>query len=454
MTTTINYGLIRTIQVRNENVPGVLGALASAIGSAGANIGNLQTVHISQNHVLRDIDVQVRDLEHLASVLDAIEKLQGVEVIETRDEVLGLHRGGKIEMVSRHPVDTIAMLRKVYTPGVADVCRRIAERPDRKRLYTAIHNMVAIVTDGTAVLGLGNIGLAPSMPVMEGKAALLHQFAGVSGVPILLDATDVDEFVETVMRISPTFGGIHLEDIASPRCFDIVDKLRERLDIPVMQDDQDGTAAVVLSAVLNAGRITGRDLSKQVIGQIGLGAAGQAVAKLLMHHTGNSVLGADLDGESLERHKGHGGTPSTLEEIMGKADIVIATTGVNGLIKPEMVRNGQIILGLSNPDSEIDPQDAMDAGAVLAADGRSVNNVLGYPGIWKGALASRATQITRDMLIAAAEALAACSGPNELSPSPLDLEVHRRVAYAVARSAAATGVGVTVGAEALEGAAR
>ncbi|MEX2431567.1 MAG: malic enzyme-like NAD(P)-binding protein [Dehalococcoidia bacterium] len=448
--TTINYGLIRTVQVRNANVPGVLGALATAIGNARANIGNIETVHIAQNHVVRDIDILVSDQQHLAEVPLAIETLNGVEVMETRDEVLGLHRGGKIEMVSRHPVDTIATLRKVYTPGVADVCRQIAEVPERKRLYTAIHNMVAIVTDGTAVLGLGNIGLAPAMPVMEGKAALLHQLAGVSGVPILLDAATVDEFVETVIRISPTFGGIHLEDIASPNCFEIVDKLRAALNIPVMQDDQDGTAAVVLSAVLNASRITGHKLEDQVIGQIGLGAAGQAVARLLMHRTGRPVLGFDLNSESLERHRGFGGTPSTLDEIMGTADIVIATTGVPGLIKPAQVRRGQIILALSNPDAEIGPDAAMESGAILAADGRSVNNVLGYPGIWKGALSSHAVEINRDMLIAAAEALARSSGPNDLSPSPLDLDVHRRVAYAVAQAAVATGVGVEVGAEALE----
>jgi len=445
-----DYGLIRTIQVRNENIPGVLGALATAIGQAGANIGNIQTVHMSQNHVLRDIDVLVRDESHLSDVLAAVSALEGIEVVETRDEVLGLHRGGKIEMVSRHPVDSIAMLRKVYTPGVADVCRRIAEDPDRKRLYTAIPHTVAIVTNGTAVLGLGNIGLAPSMPVMEGKAALLHQFVGISGVPILVDSSDIDVVVETVIRIAETFGGIHLEDIASPACFEIVDRLRLALNIPVMQDDQDGTAAVVLGAVLSASKATQRAIRRQVIGQIGLGAAGQAVADLLMHTTDNTVLGADISGESLERHKAHGGTPATLDEIMAKADIVIATTGVKDLIPPESVRPGQIILALSNPDPEIDPAVALKQGAVLAADGRGVNNVLGYPGIWRGALQSRATEINREMLVAAGQALSELSGPGELMPSPLDLDVHRRVAYEVGKAAVATGVGAEIGAEELE----
>jgi malate dehydrogenase (oxaloacetate-decarboxylating) len=444
------YGLIRTIQVRNANVPGVLGALATAIGQAEANIGNIVTAHISQNHVVRDIDVLVRDEAHLADVLYNLNSLDHVDVLETRDEVLGLHRGGKVEMVSRHPVDSIATLRKVYTPGVADVCLRIADNPELARLYTTIQRTVAIVTDGSAVLGLGNIGLVPSMPVMEGKAALLHQFVGVSGVPLLIDSSSIDEFVEAVVRIAPTFGGIHIEDVAAPGCFEIVDRLRERLDMPVMQDDQDGTAAVVLGAVLAASKATQSPLRQLTIGQIGLGAAGQAVADLLMHATDNPVLGADLSGESLERHKLHGGIPSDINEIMQKAHLVVATTGVKDLIKPEMIQPGQIILALSNPDPEIDPQVAIGRGARLAADGRSVNNVLGYPGIWSGALRSRATEINREMLVAAGQCLAELAPAGELMPNPLDLEVHRRVAYAVAKAAVSTGVGVEMGAEELE----
>lgn len=444
------YGLIRTIQVRNENVPGVLGTLATAIGQAEANIGNIVTVHITQNHVIRDIDVVVRDEQHLQDVLYGLNSLDDVKVLEARDEVLGLHRGGKIEMVSRHPVDSIATLRKVYTPGVADVCLRIADAPELARLYTTINRTVAIVTDGSAVLGLGDIGLAPSMPVMEGKAALLHQFVGISGVPLLIDASTIDEFVDAVARVAPTFGGIHIEDVAAPDCFEIVDKLRARLHQPVMQDDQDGTAAVVLGAVLAAGKATHMPLRQQTIGQIGLGAAGQAIADLLMHTTGNPVLGADLSGESLERHRSHGGVPSDIAEIMRKSTLVIATTGVKDLIKPEMVRDGQIILALSNPDSEIEPQLALARGARIAADGRSVNNVLGYPGIWSGALRSRATEINREMLVAAGQALAEMAPSGELMPNPLDLEVHRRVGYDVAKAAVATGVGVEIGAEELE----
>ena len=451
---SVQYGLIRTIQVRNENVPGVLGQLATTIGKAGGNIGTIVTSHISQNHVVRDIDVYVRDEEHLRNVLQHINALDHVEVVDVRDEVLDLHMGGKIEMVSRHPVDSIATLRKVYTPGVADVCLRIADQPDRARLYTTISRTVAIITDGTAVLGLGNIGLAPAMPVMEGKAALLHQFVGVSGVPLLVKANSIDDFVETVVGISATFGGIHIEDVAAPGCFELVAKLRERLTIPVMQDDQDGTAAVVLGAVLSVGKVTQLPLRSLTIGQIGLGAAGQAIADLLMHTTGNPILGADLIEERLDRHRSHGGIASTMAEVMAKADLVVATTGVKGLIKPDMVREGQIILALSNPSAEIDPQVALSRGARLAVDGRSVNNVLGYPGIWKGALRSKASKINREMLVACGQALAELSPPGELMPNPLDLEVHRRVAYAVAQAAVQTGVGEQAAAEELEAWAR
>ena len=447
---TMNYGLIRTVQVSNENVPGVLGSLATAIGGAGANIGNIQTMHISQNHVLRDIDVYVEDESHLMEVLKAIAGIHGVKVVETRDEVMDLHQGGKIQIISRHPVDSVAMLRKIYTPGVAEVCRAIVDDPILARRFTSIGNTVAIVTDGTAVLGLGNIGLPPSMPVMEGKAALLQQFAGVNGAPLLVNASSVDDFVDAVVRVSPTYSGIHLEDIASPWCFEIVEKLRKRLSIPVMQDDQDGTAAVVLGAVMSALRATGKNLSDVTIGQIGRGAAGLSISKLLMDASDKPVLGADLDEACLVRHQSLGGKQSSLEEVMALADVVIATTGVPGLIPEDSIRNGQIIFALSNPDAEILPAVALGAGAALAADGTSVNNVLGYPGIWRGALGVHATTINRDMLIAASRALWQSTLPGELSPNPLDLSLHQRVAYEVGKAAVATGVGEEDGLEQLE----
>jgi malate dehydrogenase (oxaloacetate-decarboxylating) len=434
------YRLIRTLRVRNDNVPGVLGRLTTALGKADANIGNIQTVFLGQHHIERELDVLVEDQAHLDRLIQALSQLEHVDVLEVRDEVLGLHHGGKVRMKSRVPIETVEMLRKVYTPGVADVCLRIASDSSQRDQYTSIPNTVAIITDGTAVLGLGNIGPYAAMPVMEGKAALLDQLVGLSGVPILLATADPDEIVAAIAQIAPTFGGIQIEDVSAPRCFDVVKRLKEMLDIPVMHDDQDGTAAVVLGAVMTACRRVNIDMSSVVIGQIGLGAAGQAVADLLAFVTGNPVLGADINADSVARHQSRGGTPSTQAEIMEHAQIVIATTGVKGLIAPASVRPGQVILALSNPDPEIDPAVARERGAALAADGRSVNNALGYPGLWKGTLACGAREITRDMLIAAGTTLSGLASPTELLPEPLDRNAQRRVASAVAQTAARSGV--------------
>ncbi|HEY9072525.1 MAG TPA: malic enzyme-like NAD(P)-binding protein, partial [Desulfobaccales bacterium] len=327
-------------------------------------------------------------------------------VLEVRDEVLELHQKGKIAIRSRYKIDSLATLRRVYTPGVAEVCLKIAEDPSLARLYTSTCHFVAIVTDGTAVLGLGDIGALAGMPVMEGKAMLMETLVGLSGIPILLNTKDPDAIVATVAAIAPTFAAIQLEDISAPRCFDIETRLQEMLDIPVMHDDQHGTAVVTTAALTVATRQTGVNLGKAVIGQIGLGAAGTAIADMLMHLTGKPVLGADLTEDALVRHEKNGGKRSTLKEIMSNCDIVVSTTGAAGLIKPSMVRKGQIILALSNPNPEIDPQAALNAGAIFAADGNSVNNVLGFPGIFRGAVDTYAPRITPEMLMAAAETIA------------------------------------------------
>jgi len=300
--------------------------------------------------------------------------------------------------------------------------------------------MVAIVTDGTAVLGLGDIGSLAGMPVMEGKAMLMETLVGLSGVPILLNTKDPDEIVSTVAAIAPTFAAIQLEDISAPRCFEVEERLQAMLDIPVMHDDQHGTAVVCTAALLVAARETKADLSKAVIGQIGLGAAGQAIGRMLMRLTGNAVHGADLSQDALERFEQSGGRKSNLRDIMAECDIVIATTGAPNLIKPEMVRKGQIILALSNPDPEIDPERALERGAAFAADGKSVNNVLGFPGIFRGAVDAYAPRITHEMLVAAAETIAAMTPAGELVPSPLDKKVHRAVARAVAETAMKQGI--------------
>ncbi len=432
--------VMRTVRVRNEQRIGVLAALLTAVSSVGGSVGGITLLTETSHHVVRDITVYADDMASMQKVIEAIARNPGTRLLEVRDEVLELHRQGKIAIRSRYPLDSLATLRRVYTPGVAEVCMKIAGDPSLARLYTSTGHLVAIVTDGTAVLGLGDIGPLAAMPVMEGKAMLMESLVGLSGVPILLDTKDPEEIVATVAHIAPTFAAIQLEDISAPRCFEIEARLQRLLDKPVMHDDQHGTAVVTTAALLVASRETGMDLGKAVIGQIGLGAAGYAIAQMIMNMTGNPVLGADLSEEALARHEARGGRRASLEEIMARCDIVIATTGVPGLIRPEMVRKGQIILALSNPNPEIEPGEALKAGAVFAADGKSVNNVLGFPGIFRGAIDADAPRITHEMLLAAARAIADFTPSGELVPSPLEQEVHRQVARAVARTALEQGI--------------
>jgi malate dehydrogenase (oxaloacetate-decarboxylating) len=436
----VKYQFARTLRCKNLNVPGTLGKLASAIGKVGVDIGNLTTVHLGHSYTIRDIEVLLRSQEELAHLIEEVSKIKEVTVLEVRDNVLDLHKDGKIKTVSIHPINSLDVLRKVYTPGVAEVCRLITERPGLKYTYTNIPYSVAIVTDGTAILGLGNIGPVAGMPVMEGKAALLQELVGVSGIPILLDTTEVDRIVETIKYIAPTFGGIQLEDIASPRCFPIQDKLEKELDIPVMHDDQQGTAVVTLAALLNACKLCNIALDEAKIGVIGLGAAGLSIAKFVLRYTGKPALGTARTEASIKRHAEHGGIPSNLDEIMQTADIVIGTSGVQGLIKPNMVRKGQIIFALTNPYPEIAPDIATKSGAALAVDGRTVNNLLGFPGIWRGTLDAMASKINYDMYKAATMAIVDATDEGELVPNPLDPKVHLAVTHAVAKEAVESGV--------------
>ncbi|MBN1454061.1 MAG: NAD-dependent malic enzyme [Anaerolineales bacterium] len=432
--------LMRVVRVRNDQEIGLLARLLSAISGVGGSVGTLQLLTETSQHVVRDITVYAEDEAHLERVLAAMRANQGTVIVEVRDEVLELHQKGKIAVRSRYQIDSMTTLRRVYTPGVAEVCRKIAADPSLARHYTSISHMVAIVTDGTAVLGLGDIGPQAGMPVMEGKAMLMESLVGLSGVPILLNTKEPDEIVQAVAAIAPTFAAIQLEDISAPRCFEIESRLQAMLDIPVMHDDQHGTAVVTTAALLVATRTIGVDLQKKVIGQIGLGAAGQAIGQMLMRLTGNPVYGADLSESALERFAGLGGRKSNLNEIMAECDIVIATTGAPGLIQPEMVLPGQIILALSNPNPEIEPSQALERGAAFAADGKSVNNVLGFPGIFRGAVDANAPRITHEMLVAAAETIAAMTPPGDLVPNPLEKAVHHAVARAVAEKAYEQGI--------------
>jgi len=427
--------LMRTFRVRNEQKPGVLGRLLTKVGELGGFVGEIKTVRMGSAFIDRDIVIFANDEPHLEQLIEAVKTTPQVELLEIRDEVLEMHQGGKIAVRSRYKIDTLSQLRRVYTPGVAEVCLKIEKNPDLARRFTAISHLVAIVTDGTAVLGLGDIGPLAAMPVMEGKASLMETLVGLSGMPVLLNTKDSAEIVSTVAAIAPTFAAIQLEDISAPRCFEIEEELIRRLDIPVMHDDQHGTAVVVTAALLNASKITGLKLNRCKIGQIGLGAAGSAIARMLMHDTGNPVLGADLSEDARERLRAAGGQPASLEEILATCDVVIATTGVPNLIKPEQVRSGQIILALSNPNPEIEPEEALKAGAAFAADGKMVNNILGFPGILRGAVDANVPRITPEMYLAAARTIADCARTGELVPSPLDRQVHWKVSRAVAQVA-------------------
>ena len=432
--------LVRTIRCKNLNVAGTLGKVTTAIGKSGVEIGDIKTLHVGSHFTIRDIDLYVESEDQLQQVIANMSKLKETTVLQVRDAVLESHKYGKIKMVNTLPITSVDVLRRVYTPGVAQVCNLIQAKPEMADMYTYIPYSVAVVTDGTAILGLGDIGPVAGMPVMEGKAALLQQFVGISGIPILLNTKDSDEIIETVKHIAPTFGGIQLEDIASPRCFYIEDKLVNDLDLPVMHDDQKGTAVVVLAALINACKLTKVDIKTAKIGMIGLGAAGFSIGKFILQYTGNPTMGTARTEASKKRHVDAGGIGSDFDEIMQKCDIVVATSGVPGLIAPSKVRKGQIIFALSNPNPEITPEAAKAAGAAISADGRSVNNLLGFPGIWRGALDAKASKINYEMLKAASLAIAGVTDEGMFVPSSIDPNVHVAVTHAVAKAAMESGV--------------
>lgn len=433
--------LLRTLRCRNDHRPGVFGRLATAVGAAGGNLGDIRTVWVGPEHIVRDVDIIVDGPEALERTIAAVRAVQGVDLLEVIDDVHELHIDGKLEVRPTHPVRTLHDLRRVYTPGVAEVARTIARDPDDSYLYTIRGKTVAIVTNGTRVLGLGNVGPLAALPVMEGKAALLHQFVGLSAFPLVLDTRDPDAIVQTVLHVSPGFGAIQLEDIESPVCFEVERRLVEALEMPVLHDDQHGTAVAVLAAATVAAARAGLDLGSACIGVVGLGAAGTAIAGMLGAVCERPVLGFDPAPDARQRLVERGGeVADSLEDLMARADLVVAVTGRSNLIPPSLVRRGQGILALTNPDPEIHPEDALAAGARFAADGRSVNNLLGFPGILRAAIDTRARRIDPSMYVAAARAIAEKAGANELVPNPLRRDVHRAVARAVAEAAMKSGV--------------
>ncbi len=453
-----------TVRLRLTNKPGTLAQVTSTIGEMGGNIGAIDIVHAHQDVLIRDITINTRSDQHAREIVDKIDTLENVHVVNVSDRTFLLHLGGKLEVKSKVPIQTRDQLSMAYTPGVARVCESIHAHPENAFNLTVKSNTVAVVSDGTAVLGLGDIGPAAALPVMEGKAQLLKEFADVDGFPICLDTTDVDEIVETVERIAPAFGGINLEDIAAPRCFDIEKKLKERLDVPVFHDDQHGTAVVTVAAFLNALKIVDKEAAAMKIVMVGIGAAGTAVTRMLMQLGVKNIIGVDRTGAvhtgrdeltlAKQRYAAHTnpyGETGSVHDVMEDADMFIGLSGP-GVIGVEDVRRmnrDPIVFAMANPEPEIRPEVAYPHVTVMAT-GRSdfpnqINNVLCFPGLFKGALACRASDINDEMKLNAARAIAdsidaASLTADYIVPSVFDRRVVERVSEAVQEAAMDTGV--------------
>jgi len=448
-----------TVRVVIANRPGMLAKVTSVIGAQGGNIGAIDIVRAEQDELTRDITINTRSDEHAQTIMQEVREIDGVDVVDISDRTFLLHLGGKLEVESKSPLQTRDQLSMAYTPGVARVCESIHESPSDVHRLTIKSNTVAVVSDGTAVLGLGDIGSTAAIPVMEGKAQLLKEFAGVNGFPVCLDTTDVDEIVDAVRRIAPVFGGINLEDIAAPRCFAIEERLKEELDIPVFHDDQHGTAVVTVAALLNALKIVEKDLDEIEVVMAGIGAAGTAVTEMLLHMGVETVVGVDSEGpvtaqrddlnDAKERYVEMTSPVvegDTLSEVMEDADVFIGLSAPDILDVADLKRMARdpIVFAMANPRPEIMPDVAYPHVAVMAT-GRSdypnqINNVLCFPGLFKGVLDCRTSTITEEMKIAAAEAIAETIEdrsltPDYVIPSVFNKEVVSRVANAVSDTA-------------------
>jgi malate dehydrogenase (oxaloacetate-decarboxylating) len=442
-----------TARCRLRNRPGMLGRLTTEVGNAGGDLRAIDIVRFEQGSIVRELTVHARDSEHAHAIVRAMQAVDGVEVLEYSDRTFQLHAGGKIEVVGKIAIKTRDDLSMAYTPGVARVCRAIAENPDRARSLTIKRNCIAVVTDGSAVLGLGNLGPEGALPVMEGKAMLFKEFGAVDAFPICLNTQDVDEIVETVERISPVFGGINLEDISAPRCFVIEERLQETLDIPVFHDDQHGTAVVVMAALYNALRIVDKKLDQLKVVVAGTGAAGVACTKMMLAAGVREVIGVDRHGaiymgrDPLETgvkqwyaaHTNEAGMRGALSDVIDGADVFLGVSGPGILTESDVARMAHhpIVFALANPDPEIRPELIEGLVAVMAT-GRSdypnqINNVLAFPGIFRGVLDCGASEITYPMKLAAAQAIADIITPEELQPEYVIPSVfNRAVAPAVA----------------------
>ena len=454
--TSPGYGI--TIRVEGSPALQPVALSTAAITGAGATITALDVVESLLEKVVIDITCDTIDADHADQITAAIRAHKGLIVRKVSDRTFLLHLGGKLEVQSKVPLKTRDDLSRAYTPGVARICQAIVDDPADARRLTIKRNTVAVVTDGSAVLGLGNIGPAAALPVMEGKAALFKRFADVDAWPVCLDTQDVDEIVRTVQLLAPVYGGINLEDISAPRCFEIEARLRELLDIPVFHDDQHGTAIVVLAALRNSLKLVKKNLSDVKIVLSGVGAAGNAVARLLVLDGAKNIIGFNVDGvihpdmnsdDPMQRwfieHSNKDNFQGTMAQALVGADVFIGVSASNILVESDVaaMAKGSIVFALANPDPEIDPAIARKHATVVAT-GRSdqpnqINNVLAFPGIFRGLLDANANKITDKLLVAAATAIADCVSPEQLNtsfivPSVFDPQVVTAVAAAVRKS--------------------
>ncbi len=453
-----------TLRVRIPQEPGSFGRVASAIGSTGAILGAIDLVRVENGEVIRDVTVACRDGEHGEAVVAAVRELDGLSVDSVSDRTFLMHKGGKIEIAPKISVQTREDLSMAYTPGVARVCSAIQEDPERAWALTIKANTVAVVSDGSAVLGLGDIGPAAAMPVMEGKALLFKELAGVDAFPLCLDTNEVDSIVAFARAVAPTFGGINLEDIAAPRCFEIERRLSAELDIPVFHDDQHGTAIVVLAALLNALRVVGKRAEDIRVVVVGAGAAGVASADIILAHGVRDLTVCDIGGAlyagapgldparaAVAARTNPGGRRGTADELLEGADVLVGVSAP-GAVSVSAVRSmapNPVVFAMANPIPEVRPEEIRDDVAILAT-GRSdypnqINNVLAFPGVFRGALDVRATAINEEMKLAAALAIADVIPDGELHadyviPSVFNARVAEAVAAAVAEAAVRSGV--------------
>jgi malate dehydrogenase (oxaloacetate-decarboxylating) len=453
-----------TLRIRLDDSPGTFARVAEAIGKAGGSLGAIDIVRIERTHKVRDVTVSASDEEHLHAIAEAVRAVEGVEVLRVSDRTFLMHLGGKIEIAGKVPLKTRDDLSMAYTPGVARISQAIANDPSAAWNLTIKKNTVAVVSDGTAVLGLGDVGPEAAMPVMEGKALLFKEFGGVDAWPICLATKDPDEIVAVCKAIAPGFGGINLEDISAPRCLEIEARLRAELDIPVFHDDQHGTAIVVLAALVNALRVVGKRIEDVKIVTTGVGAAGIATTDILRSAGARWIVGCDHEGAvyrgrpDLPPHKvayAERTNPDNLrgsaDELLAGADVFIGLSAPGAVTAEGIARMAPdaIVFAMANPTPEVAPEEIESLAAVVAT-GRSdypnqINNVLAFPGVFRGALDVRATTITSEMEVAAAHAIASVIGEDELGPeyivpSVFNREVAPRVAQAVAEAAEAAGV--------------